>query len=284
MRPPDGRRRGGCGLFSMLFRSLRHVLFKTMSSVDTMVKPAAAVAGPAPSTPTAAGAREPASPRLVDDRPPASAISPLSAQRLNYIPALPEVLKGVATLAFFFGCLFAPPARCSVLVDTKEGGDIGDGVPQQRFRRRRHPSTLAPPPPPARRNRSRLPLRPARRSPSPLPGAHSVTEGEERECVGNHDEICGLFPRLSCNCERPLRMVNLTAAPAAGGVLSRRRPVARQTGPFHGAAHLSFVPHIHHLSGALMSSDLPRARRPRRPPRRAPAAHRGGPQRRPGLW
>ncbi|PSC71449.1 pyrophosphate-fructose 6-phosphate 1-phosphotransferase subunit beta 1 [Micractinium conductrix] len=105
-----------------------------------MVKPAAAVAGPAPSTPTAAGAREPASPRLVDDRPPASAISPLSAQRLNYIPALPEVLKG----------------------------------------------------------------------------AHSVTEGEERECVGNHDEICGLFPRLSCNCERPLRMVNLTAAPAAG--------------------------------------------------------------------
>jgi hypothetical protein len=43
-------------------------------------------------------------------------------------------------------------------------------------------------------------------------------EGDSRECVGGHDVICSLFPRLSTpqGGHSPLKMINLQLATAAG--------------------------------------------------------------------
>ncbi|KAI7839309.1 hypothetical protein COHA_007007 [Chlorella ohadii] len=49
-------------------------------------------------------------------------------------------------------------------------------------------------------------------------GPHAVREGESRDCCGDHELICGLFPHLcgTSNGHPPLKMVHLTAAAPAG--------------------------------------------------------------------
>lgn len=45
-----------------------------------------------------------------------------------------------------------------------------------------------------------------------------MREGESRDCYGDHELVCGLFPHLcgTCNGHTALRMVHLTAAAPAG--------------------------------------------------------------------
>lgn len=60
-------------------------------------------------------------------------------------------------------------------------------------------------------------LQPAnRRTASCCAGKHEIVEGESRECVGGHDVICSLFPRLSSphGGHAPLKMVHV--APCSG--------------------------------------------------------------------
>ncbi|PRW56738.1 pyrophosphate--fructose 6-phosphate 1-phosphotransferase subunit beta [Chlorella sorokiniana] len=54
--------------------------------------------------------------------------------------------------------------------------------------------------------------------PAVLAGPHAVREGESRDCCGDHELICGLFPHLcgTSNGHTPLKMVHLTAAAPAG--------------------------------------------------------------------
>lgn len=48
-------------------------------------------------------------------------------------------------------------------------------------------------------------------------------EGDSRECIGGHDVICSLFPRLSTahGDHSPLKMINLQPATAAGESASK---------------------------------------------------------------
>lgn len=45
-----------------------------------------------------------------------------------------------------------------------------------------------------------------------------MRDGESRDCYGDHELVCGLFPHLcgTCNGHTALRMVHLTAAAPAG--------------------------------------------------------------------
>ncbi|EFN58046.1 hypothetical protein CHLNCDRAFT_34452 [Chlorella variabilis] len=54
--------------------------------------------------------------------------------------------------------------------------------------------------------------------PDCLRGRHELEEGDARECVGGHEVICSLFPRLSNahGGHSPLKMVNLHPAAAPG--------------------------------------------------------------------
>ena len=51
-------------------------------------------------------------------------------------------------------------------------------------------------------------------------GPHTVEEGASRECVGSHDNICALFPKLSTS--RALHMVQLTPGASGAAPLQRR--------------------------------------------------------------
>ncbi len=139
--------------------------------------------------------------------------SELSIERAKYRPTLPAVLAG--------GCKAeralprpiwrqlqgaAAPAlkRFELLLATA-------GFVSQHLKL----GQAAPPPPPLpqprRQHRSLLAV-------FPPAGPHAVREGESRDCCGNHELICGLFPHLcgTSNGHPPLKMVHLTAAAPAG--------------------------------------------------------------------
>lgn len=58
-------------------------------------------------------------------------------------------------------------------------------------------------------------------------GKHEVVEGEAKECIGGHEVICGLFPRLSSphGGHQPLRMVHVVPAAATVEEEPEQRPL-----------------------------------------------------------
>ncbi|KAI7839314.1 hypothetical protein COHA_007012 [Chlorella ohadii] len=63
--------------------------------------------------------------------------------------------------------------------------------------------------------------------PEVLRGKHEIVEGDSRECVGGHEVICGLFPRLSSphGGHAPLRMVHVAPCAAPAEDQPQQRPL-----------------------------------------------------------
>lgn len=122
-------------------------------------------------------------------------LSQVCLERLAYVPTLPEVLRGEPPMAWLeprLCWLAAPMHRC-------------------------HSSSCC-----------TATLHDA--SPHPCPsaaGKHEMVEGDSRECVGGHEVICSLFPRLSSphGGHAPMRIVKLKPASVEGEEAGEQRPL-----------------------------------------------------------